>query len=130
VQDVIFSVPYFAKVLLRNVSYQYVFLKERSAGMKIRNKKKFQYGIPTYTSPYRALSISLLGIEVNGQQLFAYCTSVCLLAHGHSCPHTHSSSPLSDIHRFLNLHSVVVGVPNALKSLLRLGIAFTTLEEM
>jgi hypothetical protein len=26
-----------------------------SAGMKFRNKKKFRYGIPAYTGPFRAL---------------------------------------------------------------------------
>jgi hypothetical protein len=39
VQDVIFSIPHFAKALLRNI-YQYTFLQNRSPGMKFGNKKE------------------------------------------------------------------------------------------
>jgi hypothetical protein len=39
VQDVIFSIPHFAKALLRNIPYRYIFLEKRSAGMKFRNKR-------------------------------------------------------------------------------------------
>jgi hypothetical protein len=34
--------------------YKSVFI---SAGTKFRNKKKFRYGIPAYTGPFRALGI-------------------------------------------------------------------------
>jgi len=45
----------FAKALLRNIPYRYVYFEKISAGMKFRNKKKFRCGIAAYTGPFRAL---------------------------------------------------------------------------
>jgi hypothetical protein len=41
VQEIIFSTRHFAKTLLRNMPFPYVFLDIRDAGMIFRNKKKF-----------------------------------------------------------------------------------------
>jgi hypothetical protein len=45
-------------------SYPCAFLEKRSAGIKVRNKEKFRYGIPAYsyrpissTSPHRSFSV-------------------------------------------------------------------------
>jgi hypothetical protein len=61
-QDVIFSIPNFAKALLRIIGLpcRYVFLEKRSADMKFSYKKKFRYGIPAYTDPFIALCIRRL----------------------------------------------------------------------
>jgi hypothetical protein len=31
-----------------------------SAGMKFRNKEEFEYGIPAYTGPFRALAATVM----------------------------------------------------------------------
>jgi hypothetical protein len=55
VQDVIFSVPHFAKPIFRNILHRYVFLEKRRAGMKFRRKKE----VPMwYTGIYRSISIT------------------------------------------------------------------------
>jgi hypothetical protein len=56
VQDVIFTIPHFAKALLRNISQRYVFVKKRCASMKFRDRNKFRYGIPTYPGQFRLLT--------------------------------------------------------------------------
>jgi hypothetical protein len=58
VQDVIYSIPHFAKALLRNMPYRYVSVEKRSVDMKFRNTKKFRYGVPAYTGSYRALVLN------------------------------------------------------------------------
>jgi hypothetical protein len=55
--DVILTAPQFAKASLRNIPYRYAFLERRIASNKFKDRKKFRYGIPAYTGPFRALGV-------------------------------------------------------------------------
>lgn len=48
------SVPHFAKALR---TYHTGIYEESGAGMKFRDKRKFRYGMPAYTDPFRALVV-------------------------------------------------------------------------